>query len=221
MSAAEAPAVRRPLPRSLPATGAHRAARRWLCAAALAAGTAGGLHVVAAVQHVPADEAAVGFFLLVAAAQLGLAGWLALAAWTGLMPHRRLLVLGVGGTVALLGLFLVSETTTLLDAFAVPAHGGTGHAHAGGSTVLVDPATGLDFSLGMPDDAGGPVAIAGDPVASGHSSEALGIATAAAELLAVAALTGLLPSSWRARTVNALLGLGGLTWLLWFLGVLG
>jgi len=219
VSTLSAPTVRRPSPRAEAPTGSRDGARWWLLTAALACAAAAGLHLTAAVQHVPAGEPVVGFFLLVAAAQLGLAGWLTVAARTGLEPGRWLLVLALGGTLALLGLFLVAETTTLLDAYAVPAHGGAAHAHGDG-TVLVDPVTGLDFSLGMPNDGGEPVAMAGDPVASAHSAGLLGAATVAAELLAVGTLSALLPGTWRRRAFDALLGLGGLAWLLWSTGVL-
>jgi hypothetical protein len=37
----------------------------------------------------------------------------------------------------------------------------------------------------------------------------------------VAALAALLPASWRGRTLDALLVLGGSAWALWLTGVLG
>ena len=41
-----------------------------------------------------------------------------------------------------------------------------------------------------------------------------------AELVSVLGLTALLPRSWRARTLDALLALGALAWLGWLSGVL-
>ncbi|MCF6744993.1 hypothetical protein E9529_12020 [Blastococcus sp. KM273128] len=204
-----------------------RTLRRWLSAAALGLAMAGALHIAAAVDHVPAGELAVGFFLLTAAAQLGLAAWLVVRSWAGSPPDHRLVILGLLGTVALLGLYLVSYTTDLLDAFAVTdgtgagghsssssGHGGTAPGFSG-----VDPATGVDLSTGVVRS-DGPVAMAGEPVDAGHGPGALGTATVAAELLTLAALTALLPRTWRGRATNALLGVGVLTWGLWFTGVL-
>ena len=62
--------------------------------------------------------------------------------------------------------------------------------------------------------------MAGEPVEAGHGPGALGTATVAAELLTLAALTALLAQTWRGRATNALLGVGVLTWGLWFTGVL-
>lgn len=204
-----------------------RTLRRWLSAAVLGLAMAGALHIAAAVDHVPAGELAVGFFLLTAAAQLGLAAWLVVRSWAGSPPDHRLVILGLLGTVALLGLYLVSYTTDLLDAFAVTdgsgagghsssssGHGGTAPGFSG-----VDPATGVDLSTGVVRS-DGPVAMAGEPVDAGHGPGALGTATVAAELLTLAALTALLAQTWRGRATNALLAVGVLTWALWFTGVL-
>lgn len=205
-----------------------RTLRRWLSAAALGLATAGALHVAAAVDHLPAGELAVGFFLLTAAAQLGLAAWLVVRSCAGSPPDHRLVALSVLGTVALLGLYLVSYTTDLLDAFTVtdgPGAGGhssssSGHGGTAPTSSGVDPATGVDLSTGVAIRSEGPVAMAGEPVEAGHGPGALGTATVAAELLTVAALTALLPPTWRGRATNALLGVGVLTWGLWFTGVL-
>jgi hypothetical protein len=184
---------------------------------------AGVLHVAAAVDHLDSGQLAVGFFLLTALAQVGLAAWLLLTAWAGRRPSRELVAFGLLGTVGLLGLYLVAHTTTLLDAFAVH-DAAAGHAHdvAGRETVAVDPITGVRFADGMPIASDGPVAMDGPTTqAAGHGPEGLGTATVAVELLAMTALTALLPASWRGRATNALLAVGGLAWVLWFTGVLG
>lgn len=205
-----------------------RTLRRWLSAAALGLATAGALHVAAAVDHLPAGELAVGFFLLTAAAQVGLAAWLVVRRWAGSPPDPRLVALTLLGTVALLGLYLVSYTTDLLDAFTVTdGAGARGHSSSSaehGRTAPtssgIDPATGVDLSTGAVIPSGAPVALTGEPVDAGHGPGALGTATVAAELLTVAALTALLPRTWRGRATNALLAVGVLTWGLWFTGVL-
>ena len=74
----------------------------------------------------------------------------------------------------------------------------------------------------MPLGSSGPVAMDGLSSSSGgHGPEAVGTAVVTAELLAVAALAALLPTSWRGRTLDALLVLGGSAWALWLTGVLG
>jgi hypothetical protein len=196
---------------------------RWLWGGALGAAVAGGLHVAVAADHVGAGDLAVGFFLLTAAAQLGLAAWLLLSSWTGAVPDRRLVALALVATVVLVGLYVVSYTTGLLDAFAVHSGAG-GHdagAHAGtGHTPGIDPVTGVDYSTGVAIRSTGPVAMAGDVDPARHAPGALGPATVAAEGLLIAVLTALQPATWRRRTINGLLALGGLTWALWLTGVL-
>ncbi|MGY1640004.1 hypothetical protein ACI782_02590 [Geodermatophilus sp. SYSU D00703] len=208
-------------PRSAPP---RRRAPRWQLVAAAATAAAGGLHVAAAVDHLESGQLAVGFFLLTALAQVGLAAWLLLTAFAGRRPSRELVAFGLLGTVGLLGLYLVAHTTNLLDAFAVHDVAAGGHEHdvAGRDTVAVDPITGVRFADGMPIASDGPVAMDG-PAAqpTKHGPEGLGTATVAVELLAMTALTALLPASWRGRATNALLALGGLTWVLWLTGVLG
>jgi hypothetical protein len=202
---------------------ARRRAPRWQLVAALALAAAGVLHVAAAVDHLESGQLAVGFFLLTALAQVGLAAWLLLTAWAGRRPSRELVAFGLLGTVGLLGLYLVAHTTNLLDAFAVHDVA-AGHEHdvAGRETVAVDPITGVRFADGMPIASDGPVAMAGAAVQpAGHGPEGLGTATVAVELLAMTALTALLPTSWRGRATNALLALGALAWMLWFTGLLG
>ncbi|MGY1689430.1 hypothetical protein [Geodermatophilus sp. SYSU D01105] len=211
-------------PAPLPPAPARRRVPRWQLVAAAALAAAGVLHVAAAVDHLESGDLAVGFFLLTALAQVGLAAWLLLTAWAGTGPRRELVAFGLLGTVGLLGLYLVAHTTNLLDAFAVHDAAGGAHAHdvPGRETVAVDPITGVRFADGMPVATEGPVAMAGAPVAAaGHGPEGLGTATVAVELLAMTALTALLPTSWRGRATNALLALGALAWVLWFTGVLG
>jgi hypothetical protein len=203
------------------APGLRRRLVLWLRVTALGLAAAGGLHVAAAADHLESGNLAVGFFLLAALAQVGLAGWLLLTSWAGSAPDRRLLGMAVLGTVTLLGLYVVAHTTSLLDAFAVH-EAASGHAHdvPGREILAIDPITGVDFTEGMPIATNGPVAMAGDPVAATHGAEALGTATVAAELVALLGLTALLPAAWRRHTVNGLFALGGLAWVLWLTGVL-
>jgi hypothetical protein len=202
----------------------RRRASRWQLVAALATAVAGGLHVAAAVDHLESGELAVGFFLLTALAQVGLAAWLLLTAWAGRRPSRELVAFGLLGTVGLMGLYVVAHTTSLLDAFAVHDIAAGGHEHdvPGRETVAVDPITGVRFADGMPIASDGPVAMDGPAVEpAGHGPEGLGTATVVVQMLAMTALTALLPRSWRGRATNALLALGGLAWVLWLTGVLG
>jgi hypothetical protein len=204
-------------------SGQGRQLSRWLWVGALGAGTAGGLHIAVAVDHLEAGELAVGFFLLTALAQLGLAAWLLLNSATGLRPDRRLVSLALLATVGLVVLYVVAHTTSLLDAFAVTdgAGGHSGGAHAESNhDPVIDPVTGVDYSTGIATRAGGPVAMSGELAPVRHAPGSLGSATVAAEVLLVAALAALQPATWRARTLNALLALGGLAWALWFTGVL-
>ncbi|MGY1661620.1 hypothetical protein ACI78Q_10420 [Geodermatophilus sp. SYSU D00705] len=197
---------------------------RWQLVAAAGLAAAGGLHVAAAVDHLQSGELAVGFFLLTALAQVGLAAWIALSAWSGRRTSPELAAFAVLGTVGLLVLYVVAHTTNLLDAFAVPHASSGGHAHdvPGREILAVDPITGVDFTDGMPTAIDGPVAMDGTTdSATGHGPEAMGTATVAVELLALSALTALLPRTWRGLATNGLLALGGLAWVLWFTGVLG
>ncbi|MGY1680896.1 hypothetical protein, partial [Geodermatophilus sp. SYSU D01176] len=199
-------------------------AAAWQLAAALGLAAAGGLHVAAAVDHLSSGDLAVGFFLLTALAQAGLAAWLVLGAWAGTRASRRLVAMALLGTVGLLTLYVVAHTTGLLDSFAVHDAAPAGHEHdvPGRETVAVDPVTGVEFAQGMPLGSSGPVAMDGLMASSGgHGPEAVGTAVVAAELLTVAALAALLPASWRGRALDALLVLGGSAWALWLTGVLG
>ncbi|SHN63288.1 hypothetical protein SAMN05660350_01139 [Geodermatophilus obscurus] len=206
------------------AVRSRRHTASWQLAAALGLATAGGLHVAAAVDHLSAGSLAVGFFLLTALAQAGLAASLVLGAWAGTRAGRLLVATAMLGTVGLLTLYVVAHGTGLLDSFAVHDAAAAGHLHdvPGRETVAVDPVTGVEFAQGMPLGASGPVAMDGLPGSTGgHGPEAVGTAVVAAELLTVAALAALLPASWRGRALNALLVLGGSAWALWLTGVLG
>ncbi|MGY1822661.1 hypothetical protein [Geodermatophilus sp. SYSU D00079] len=197
---------------------------RWQLVAAAGLAAAGGLHVAAAVDHLQSGELAVGFFLLTALAQVGLAAWMALSAWSGRRTSPELAAFALLGTVGLLVLYVVAHTTNVLDAFAVTHATSGGHAHdvPGREMLAVDPITGVDFTEGMPTAVDGPVAMDGTTSpASGHGPEGVGTATVGAELLVLTALTALLPRTWRGWATNGLLALGGLAWVLWFTGVLG
>jgi hypothetical protein len=191
----------------------------------LGAAAAGGLHLVVAAEYLSAGELAVGFFAATAFSQLGLAAWLLMHRWTGVRPDRRFVGMALVGTVALMALYVVAHTTDLLDAFAVTGDSGSGgHAADHGPRTHVpgiDPVTGVDLSAGVALDSPGPAAMAGEPVPVRHEPGALGPWTIAAEAVVLAALTALLPTSWRRRTTNAAAVLGGLAWALWFTGVLG
>lgn len=196
----------------------------WQLAAALGLATAGGLHVAAAVDHLSAGSPAVGFFLLTALAQTGVAAWLVLGAWARTRAGRQLVAMALLGTVGLLALYVVAHTTGLLDAFAVHdvATGGHEHDVPGRVTTAVDPVTGVEFAQGMPLGASGPVAMDGLPGSTGgHGPDTIGTVAVGAELLTVAALAALLPASWRGRALDGLLVLGGTAWALWLTGVLG
>jgi hypothetical protein len=178
--------------------------RPWLGACALAAVAAGGLHVAAAAQHLDHGSLVVGFFLLVTAAQVGGGAWLALQAWLRLRPDPRLLLLGVVGTVALIGLFVVAHTTDLLLGYVShpPAHSGHTAVHTG------------PFAAGLStrNDTLEPVR---------EAPGVLGTLTVVLEVAVVMALTALLPRRWGGMVCNGLLALGGLGWVLWLTGFLG
>jgi hypothetical protein len=187
---------------------APRGSRAWPWAAVVSAVAAGGLHLRAAFDHVGSHDVVVGFFLLVAFAQLGLGVWLAMSIVTGLRPDVRLLALALLGTVALVGLYVVAHTTDLLAAFQVHEAG----AHHGAGTGEATPHA---------IETVGPVALGLEPVATREPAGLLGAATVATEMVTVLALTALLPARWRGGVTNALLVLGAATWVLWLTGVLG
>jgi hypothetical protein len=173
----------------------------WVLAAALATGGAGALHVAAAVDHAAASDLVVGFFLLTAFAQFGIGTWLLLGTWLGRRPGIEPVALALAGTVVLVGLYLLAHTTGLFTGLL--AHdAGSGHT---GHGVAIE----------------GPVSLAGGPSSAPEPADLLGATTVALELLSVLALTALLPRTWRGRTLNALLVLGGVAWAAWLTGVLG
>jgi hypothetical protein len=194
-----------------PETTAPRASEvwSWRWAAGLSALAAGGLHVAAAVEHVGASDLVVGFFLLTAFAQFGIGVWLLLGSWLGKTPGTGPLAAALFGTVVLVCLYLVAHTT---DLFAgLTAHqDGTAHAGHGGAA----------HSAGASIATGGPVALDGHAASLPEPPDLLGGVTVAVELLSVLGLTALLPQTWRGRTVNVLLALGGLAWVAWLTGVL-
>jgi hypothetical protein len=152
----------------------------------------------------------VGFFLLTAFAQTGIGIWLVLGSWLGKAPGTGALAAALIGTVGLVCLYLVAHTTDLLVGFtahpAGSAHGGhAGAAHSAGASIATT----------------GPVALGTEAPTAPEPATLLGGVTVAVELLLVLALTALLPRTWRGRTTNALLALGGLAWAGWLTGVLG
>ena len=181
----------------------------WTIAAGLGSSAAGALHVAAAVDHSAARDFVVGFFLLTAFAQLGIGAWLLLGTWLGRRPGTGPVALALTGTVVLVGLYLVAHTTDLFTGLLVHADG-SAHGGHGGVT-----------SPGMAIPTEGPVALGGELHVAPEPPDLLGAATVAVEMLAVLALTALLPRTWRSRTVNALLALGGLAWAAWLTGILG
>lgn len=186
-------------------TAGRRRPGGWLVAAVATMGAAGLLHVAAAVANRELGEAVVGFFLLVALAQLATAAWLAIHAATRLRPDPRPLGAALGGTVLVVLLYLVVHTTDLL---AGVIEGLTPES------VLADHAShGTDVS--------GPVALGSEPPLQLEPASPLGTAAVAVELLFITAAVALLPATWRRHAVNGVLALGALTWLLWLLGVPG
>jgi hypothetical protein len=177
--------------------------RGWLGLASLTTLVAGGLHVVAASQHAQHGGAAVGFFLLVAAAQLGGGLGLAVFALTGTRPGSRLVLAGLAATVGMVGLFIVAHGTDLLLSYVSQQAGHDVHSTTHTGPFAAGLATRNDTLVGVREAPG-----------------LLGMGTVAAELAGVVALTALLPRTWRNRVLDALLALCGLAWLLWFAGVL-
>jgi hypothetical protein len=98
---------------------------------------------------------------------------------------------------------------------AATAGSAAGHAHDGGQGAVE---AGHHAGASIATD--GPVAMGEHPAAGAEAPDLLGTATVALELLAMAAMTALLPRAWRSRAVNGLLALGALAWVLWLTGVL-
>lgn len=162
---------------------------------------AGVLHVVAAVDHRGGSDLVVGFFLLVAGAQLATAAWLSVGAATGRRPAAWPVAIALTGTIVLVALYLVAHTTDLLADLTSPGAGTVGHDH----DVRVE----------------GPVPLGQEPASTGELPGLLGSATVAVELVAMMALLGLLPPAFRRRATDGLLVLGACAWVLWWTGVLG
>lgn len=176
----------------------------WTIAAGLGASAAGALHV-AAVDHSAASDLVVGFFVLTAFVQFGVGAWLLLGAWPGRRPATGAVAVALAGTVVLVVLYLVAHTTDVFAGQLAQADGAAHGGHGAGAAIPTD----------------GPVALSGELPAAPERPDLLGGATVALEMLSVLALTALLPRTWRGRTVNALLVLGGLAWAAWLTGVLG
>src|SRR3954454_2961912 len=123
-----------------PATAAHGRAkvaavdpvRAWLWVSASLALATGGLHVVAAAQHVQPGGLVVGFFLLVTLAQVGGGLWLALHAVTRMQPDRRLVLAALAATVGLVALFVVASSPALSAGSRTPPAPHAGHTAPAG-----------------------------------------------------------------------------------------
>jgi hypothetical protein len=205
--------------------GHRRSRSRWLWFGAFGAAAAGGLHIAVAVDHLGVGELTIGFFLLTALAQLGIAAWLLLSAWTSTRPDRRLVTLALFATVALMGLYVVAYTTSLLDGFVVSDGSRAGADSIGGHGEGVhdpgiDPVSGVDLSEGVSSRTPGAAAAMAGEIDRLQTPGVLGPWTIAAETVLVAGLAALQPAAWRRRTTNALIVLGTLAWALWFVGVL-
>jgi hypothetical protein len=198
------PASPQPKPRH---SGSH--GRIWYWAAASSSVAAGGLHLAAAADHAGAHDVVVGFFLLVALVHVGLGAWIAVSDWAGARPDVRLVALALLGTVGLVALYVVAHSTDLLAAYQSHDVGGAHH----------DGTTGAPQGHSTPT--AGPIALGLEPVATREPAGPLGTATVMVEMLTVLALTALLPGRWKDRAANTLLLLGGVTWALWLVGVLG
>ncbi|WP_448625184.1 hypothetical protein [Geodermatophilus sp. URMC 64] len=92
---------------------ARRTTAGWSWTAILAFAASGLLHLLVAARHVDHSTAVLGFFLIVAAGQVGAAGLLFVLTRPGLRPSAGLLTAGIAGTVGLIGLYLVAQRTGL------------------------------------------------------------------------------------------------------------
>ena len=171
--------------------GTSDALRRWCWVAVAGTAAAGVLHLAAAVEHLGASELVIAFFGGTGLAQLAAAVVLAMGAVTRVPPRPAVLCALLAGTVGLLCLYLVAHGTDLLAGLTAGAGpDGAAHAHGGGTTAGVEP------------------------------PGVLGTVTVAAELVAVLALTALLPPRARRLAGDVVLVLGGAAWVLWLTGVL-
>ncbi len=171
----------------------------WGATAAVTCVAAGALHAIAAVDLLGTGLWQPSFFLACALVQLAAGGWLYLAR----PPVPRVVGILLVGTVGLVVLYLTVHGTGLHD--VISEHGAD--ADHNGHTVR----------------SAGPVSMGGLPGVDDVTPEApgwLGTSTVAVELLAITALTALLPVQWRSRTADALLLLGTLGVVLWSTGLL-
>src|SRR5947208_10611861 len=155
---------------------------RWLAAGAALGAAA--IHAYVAPEHLREWWLYGGFFIGVTAVQLALA-WLVLR-----RPTVTVLLGGIWGTVALIGIYVASRTTGLPLA---PAHQ---HGH-----VLVAG----DFTNGVPHL----------PGATGTNVEAVGavdLSALAVELLLITVLVALLPTAARRHTTNLMMALAVAAW---------
>jgi hypothetical protein len=186
----------------------RRAATSWRWVAAAGVLGAGALHVAAAVEHRSAGDLVAGFFVVSAAAQLGLGAWLAFGTVHGRSPGNGVLAAALSGTVLLVCLYLVVHTTDLLAGVTGHEAGGAaGHATGHGAGAAVEVA--------------GPVALGARAPAEAEPPDLLGTGTVAVELLSVLGLAALLPRSWRVRMLDGVLVLGAVAWTAWLTGLLG
>ena len=199
------------------AAPAHRVARGfpWAWMAGVSTAAAGGLHFAAAAQSVAAGNLVVGFFLVTAFAQIGVALTLGAGYWRSRVteapgPSTAWVAGVIAGTVALVALYVVVHSSDLLV-------GLTGNPAPSGAAGHVHSAAGA----GHPVEITGPISPSGSPRTAGQPVSLLGTITVAIELVAIAAFAALLPATWRRRTTNGLLLLSGLAWALWLTGVLG
>jgi hypothetical protein len=162
------------------------------------------------VEHSSSGNLVVGFFLVAAAAQLGGAVWLATVGRSAASPVP--LAVAVAGTAALLLLYVVAHSSTLLtDLGLVPVGHDTGGGHGGGHD---------SGAAGHATVSDGPVPMGGELIGAPEPATSLGTATVAAQVLGLIGLMALLPRRWRTRAGDALAAAGLAVWLLWFAGVL-
>jgi hypothetical protein len=202
---------------AVPQRSAARSARRarataWRWTAAAAVGAAGVAHLITSAGHLDDGQLVIAFFLVTAFAQLGAAVWLAAGTLHRGRPAPRVVLLAIAGTVALIGVYLVAHLTTWLGDLAGTSAPVSVHDHSGAAT---DP-----FAAGHASSFDGSVPLAGKEGPQPEPVTLLGTLTVAAEVVAIAALSALLPARWRSRVLNGLLGLGALVWVLWLTGVL-
>jgi len=163
----------------------------WRRAAAGFALGAAAIHVYVAPEHLNEWWVYGGFFIAVAAAQL------ALAALMLLSPRIEVVLVGIWGTVGLIGIYVISRTVGL------PVTPPGGHHHAAHALSHLPPLHAI--GSGVPEL----------PAASG-AIEPVGptdLLALALELLLVVVLVSRLPPGMRRLTTTAMLGLGVAAWV--------